>query len=63
MGQELTQWKYRRADLLNIEELNRLGEKGWEVVGVTTSGVLHADGILKRPKKPQSYSPDYSIPR
>lgn len=52
MAQDLTQWEYRRADAYSakdFEELNKLGEQGWEVAAQNNS----AGVVLKRPKQPQ----------
>ena len=55
----MARWEYRVADLTkvekNIQDLNRLGEDGWEAVGmVTTWGaggfrMAHPIALLKRP--------------
>ena len=62
---ELTQWEYKKISgrSLSEEELNQLGEKGWEIAGSTSAGPL----ILKRPKQKNqqnsSASYDYGYSR
>lgn len=51
MAQDLTQWEYRKASTSDgdIEDLNKLGEQGWEVAANANPGTV----VLKRPKQPQ----------
>lgn len=42
---EITKWEYELVSSERKEQMNELGKKGWEVVGVNDTG----DAILKRP--------------
>lgn len=52
MAQDLTQWEYRTASTTPgaMQELNKLGEEGWEVAANASGG---SSVVLKRPKQPQ----------
>lgn len=42
----MTQWEYTRASNPTWQELNDLGDEGWELVSVDSYGLA----IFKRPK-------------
>lgn len=44
--QAVQRWEYKKGSF-SEEQLNKLGEDGWEVVGYNSGGVT----ILKRPKQ------------
>lgn len=58
MQDELTQWEYKKIgsnELNDIENLNKLGEQGWEVASSHSNG-NYESAILKRPKQKQKQS-------
>ena len=59
---QVTQWEYKKVDTSNENELNRLGEQGWEVTGTFSSDTNSDRVLLKRPKIQQKnlYEPSYS---
>ena len=61
----LTQWEYKSIPSnLNDEELNKLGEQGWEVSAAKESSQGHIDKLLmKRVKKINSRYDDYNMGR
>lgn len=61
--QGIQQWEYLDPpSTINAQELNKLGEQGWEAVAVgTNSGYIKT--ILKRPKQKKQSSPDYGYGR
>lgn len=52
MAQDLTQWEYR-MNYPKEDELNKLGEQGWEVAGIDSTAAPDKKVLLKRPKQPQ----------
>lgn len=64
MQDELTQWEYKKIgsnELNDIENLNKLGEQGWEVASSHSNG-NYESAILKRPKQKQK-EPEYGYSR
>ena len=60
--QGIQQWEYLDPpSTINAQELNKLGEQGWEAVAVGTNGGT-IKTMLKRPKQKKS-SPDYGYSR
>ena len=56
---DITQWEYKAVDSTDAEELNKLGEKGWEAVApVATSTGKSTQFMMKRPKQQQRSSDD-----
>jgi chromosome segregation ATPase len=57
MSNEVTQWEYKTLNSIETashpEELNKLGQQGWEVTGISNAGNGYACEkiILKRPKQ------------
>jgi hypothetical protein len=47
-GKELPDWKRRKAGMSDY--INRMGSKGWEMVGMTNPRRYHVLVIFKRPK-------------
>ena len=59
---QVTQWEYRKftGKSFSEQELNQLGEQGWELAGSTSAGPT----IFKRPKVKQTKTePEYSYTR
>ena len=56
MSNEVTQWEYKTLNSIETashpEELNKLGQQGWEVTGIAGTGNAFKEQIiLKRPKQ------------
>lgn len=60
---QVTQWEYKKETDYNEENLNKLGEQGWEVAGTFSNGMGPNQVLLKRPKKIKSVEPEYSYTR
>lgn len=50
---QITQWEYKKfvGKSFSEEELNKLGEQGWELTGSTSAGPI----LFKRPKITQKH--------
>lgn len=60
---DTTQWEYKKVSSAegNVNELNELGNAGWEAVGITSKGnSTVTETLLKRPKQPQRPAPSDS---
>jgi len=62
MAYDITQWEYTEADVKNIQELNRLGREGWELMGAKygNNGLMGGQQIYKRPVRPQPTQQSHS---
>lgn len=60
---QVTQWEYKKETDYNEENLNKLGEQGWEVAGTFSNGMGPNQVLLKRPKKIKSVDPEFSYSR
>ena len=53
----MQKWEYKIIALHSESDLNRLGDQGWELVGVASGAISLTEGaqvtsaILKRPKQ------------
>lgn len=57
---DITQWEYKKVSSResDVNELNELGNAGWEAVGITSQGnTTFTETLLKRPKQPQRPAP------
>lgn len=55
---DITQWEYKTVSpALDNEDLNKLGQEGWELTGLKESNGNTSDMIMKRPKQPQRPAP------
>lgn len=56
---DITQWEYKTVGRnVEDEELNKLGEQGWEVTAAkATMGGSTEAFLMKRPKQPQRPAP------
>ncbi len=61
---QITQWEYKTIEKdISDEQLNKLGDQGWEAT-CSASRNGYTDRILmKRPKQKQTSSPEYSYSR
>lgn len=48
---QVTQWEYKKETDYNEDNLNKLGEQGWEVAGTFSNGMGPNQVLLKRPKQ------------
>ena len=56
---DITQWEYKSIDRdTNDEELNNLGNQGWELAATKESTGTTYKMIMKRPKQQQRSSDD-----
>lgn len=60
MSENLTQWEYKQINDAEEEELNSLGNKGWELSGVVSHNLGCDTYILKRQKQKQNNDYGYS---
>ena len=65
MSNEVTQWEYKTLNSIETashpEELNKLGQQGWEVTGIAGTGNAFKEQIIL--KRPKSKDDDYGYSR
>ena len=65
MSNEPTQWEYKTLNSIETashpEELNKLGQQGWEVTGIAGTGNAFKEQIIL--KRPRQRDDDYGYSR